>query len=132
MKCIKTWFTGKTSLFTQSETLIYGATKSTIRDIGRSLLYKVIAIVCNFLKSQNLTAASLNHFELDTFFHEFGDALYSLLTHYQHFSGTIVAFDLAKTPSNLFENTTVDGSVGKHTCGSVTMTQHKLNKGIIH
>ena len=25
-------------------------------------------------------------------------------------------------------NTKVDGSVGKHTCGSATMTQHRLNK----
>ena len=25
-------------------------------------------------------------------------------------------------------NTEVDGSVGKHTCGSATMTQHRLNK----
>lgn len=47
----------------------------------------------------------LNHSDVDTLFHEFGHALHSLLsrTDYQHFSGTRVAFDMAETPSNLFE-----------------------------
>ncbi|XP_071686243.1 mitochondrial intermediate peptidase, mitochondrial isoform X2 [Rutidosis leptorrhynchoides] len=60
----------------------------------------VIALVCNFSKSHRL-----NHSDVDTLFHEFGHALHSLLsrTDYQHFSGTRVAFDMAETPSNLFE-----------------------------
>ncbi|KAL8217979.1 hypothetical protein R6Q57_021352 [Mikania cordata] len=65
----------------------------------------VIALVCNFSKSQNSAIVRLNHSDVDTLFHEFGHALHSLLsrTDYQHFSGTRVAFDIAETPSNLFE-----------------------------
>ncbi|XP_021977410.1 mitochondrial intermediate peptidase, mitochondrial [Helianthus annuus] len=65
----------------------------------------VIALVCNFSKSKYSTNVRLNHSDVDTLFHEFGHALHSLLsrTDYQHFSGTRVAFDMAETPSNLFE-----------------------------
>ncbi|XP_059451774.1 mitochondrial intermediate peptidase, mitochondrial isoform X2 [Corylus avellana] len=65
----------------------------------------VVALVCNFSGSQNPSTVRLNHWELETLFHEFGHALHSLLsrTDYQHFSGTRVVLDLAETPSNLFE-----------------------------
>ncbi|KAA8539812.1 hypothetical protein F0562_026504 [Nyssa sinensis] len=65
----------------------------------------VVALVCNFSVSANSTTARLNHWEVETLFHEFGHALHSLLsrTDYQHFSGTRVVLDLAETPSNLFE-----------------------------
>ncbi|KAF3964920.1 hypothetical protein CMV_010846 [Castanea mollissima] len=65
----------------------------------------VVALVCNFSGSCNSSTARLNHWELETLFHEFGHALHSLLsrTDYQHFSGTRVVLDLAETPSNLFE-----------------------------
>ncbi|XP_057952770.1 mitochondrial intermediate peptidase, mitochondrial isoform X2 [Malania oleifera] len=65
----------------------------------------VVALVCNFSGTQASSAARLNHWEVETLFHEFGHALHSLLsrTVYQHFSGTRVVLDLAETPSNLFE-----------------------------
>ncbi|XP_047332042.1 mitochondrial intermediate peptidase, mitochondrial [Impatiens glandulifera] len=65
----------------------------------------VVALICNFSASVNSSSAKLNHWEVETLFHEFGHALHSLLsrTDYQHFSGTRVVFDLAETPSNLFE-----------------------------
>nr|XP_043613956.1 mitochondrial intermediate peptidase, mitochondrial isoform X2 [Erigeron canadensis] len=65
----------------------------------------VIALICNFSKPHKSAVAMLNHADVDTLFHEFGHALHSLLsrTDYQHFSGTRVAFDMAETPSNLFE-----------------------------
>ncbi|XP_031381325.1 mitochondrial intermediate peptidase, mitochondrial isoform X2 [Punica granatum] len=65
----------------------------------------VVALVCNFSGSPNSSIARLNHWEVETLFHEFGHALHSLLsrTDYQHFSGTRVVLDLAETPSNLFE-----------------------------
>ncbi|KAL9254123.1 Mitochondrial intermediate peptidase, mitochondrial-like protein [Drosera capensis] len=65
----------------------------------------IVALVCNFSKMHGLSTARLNHWEVETLFHEFGHALHSLLsrTDYQHFSGTRVALDLAETPSNLFE-----------------------------
>ncbi|XP_024961820.1 mitochondrial intermediate peptidase, mitochondrial isoform X1 [Cynara cardunculus var. scolymus] len=65
----------------------------------------IIALVCNFSKPHNSATVRLNHSDVDTLFHEFGHALHSLLsrTDHQHFSGTRVAFDMAETPSNLFE-----------------------------
>lgn len=65
----------------------------------------VVALVCNFSGSRNSSTVRLNHWELETLFHEFGHALHSLLsrTDFQHFSGTRVVLDLAETPSNLFE-----------------------------
>lgn len=65
----------------------------------------VVALVCDFSESRKSSTVRLSHSELETLFHEFGHALHSLLsrTDYQHFSGTRVAFDLAETPSNLFE-----------------------------
>ncbi|KAF8379289.1 hypothetical protein HHK36_028722 [Tetracentron sinense] len=65
----------------------------------------VVALVCNFSASLGSSTARLNHWELETLFHEFGHALHSLLsrTDFQHFSGTRVVLDLAETPANLFE-----------------------------
>ncbi|XP_052197196.1 mitochondrial intermediate peptidase, mitochondrial isoform X2 [Diospyros lotus] len=65
----------------------------------------VVALVCNFSGSCTPASVRLNHWEVETLFHEFGHALHSLLsrTDYQHFSGTRVVLDLAETPSNLFE-----------------------------
>nr|XP_027110470.1 mitochondrial intermediate peptidase, mitochondrial-like isoform X3 [Coffea arabica] len=64
---------------------------------------EIVALVCNFLGSK--PASLLNHWEVETLFHEFGHALHSLLsrTDYQHFSGTRVVIDFAETPSNLFQ-----------------------------
>ncbi|KAI3869797.1 hypothetical protein MKW98_030978 [Papaver atlanticum] len=65
----------------------------------------VVALVCNFKAPPGSSVARLDHWEVETLFHEFGHALHSLLsrTDYQHFSGTRVALDLAETPSHLFE-----------------------------
>ncbi|XP_020540649.1 mitochondrial intermediate peptidase, mitochondrial isoform X2 [Jatropha curcas] len=64
----------------------------------------IVALVCNFSGSYS-SPVRLNHWEVETLFHEFGHALHSLLsrTDYQHFSGTRVVLDFAETPSNLFE-----------------------------
>ncbi|BAF20315.1 mitochondrial intermediate peptidase, mitochondrial isoform X1 [Oryza sativa Japonica Group] len=64
----------------------------------------IVALVCNFSSSSKIMAR-LNHWDVETLFHEFGHALHSLLsrTEYQHFSGTRVALDVAEMPSNLFE-----------------------------
>jgi intermediate peptidase len=66
--------------------------------------FQIVALVCNFSSSSKIMAR-LNHWDVETLFHEFGHALHSLLsrTEYQHFSGTRVALDVAETPSNLFE-----------------------------
>ncbi|WVY99314.1 hypothetical protein V8G54_025384 [Vigna mungo] len=66
---------------------------------------EIVALVCNFPGSQNPSSVRLNHWEVETLFHEFGHALHSLLsrTDYQHFSGTRAVLDFAEIPSNLFE-----------------------------
>ncbi|XP_015580816.1 mitochondrial intermediate peptidase, mitochondrial isoform X2 [Ricinus communis] len=65
----------------------------------------VVALVCNFSGSRSSSNVRLNHWEVETLFHEFGHALHSLFsrTDYQHFSGTRVVLDFAEMPSNLFE-----------------------------
>jgi hypothetical protein len=40
----------------------------------------VVALVCNFSGSHNPSTVRLNHWELETLFHEFGHALHSLLS----------------------------------------------------
>ncbi|KAJ7567508.1 hypothetical protein O6H91_02G150900 [Diphasiastrum complanatum] len=75
----------------------------------------VVALVCNF-SSPASAVSVLNHWEVETLFHEFGHALHSLLsrTDYQHFSGTRTLLDFAETPSNLFEYFAWDYRVLKH------------------
>ncbi|XP_072985916.1 mitochondrial intermediate peptidase, mitochondrial [Typha latifolia] len=65
----------------------------------------IVALVCNFPNKHGSSTTRLNHWDVETLFHEFGHALHSLLsrTDYQHFSGTRVVLDVAETPSNLFE-----------------------------
>ncbi|KAI5066889.1 hypothetical protein GOP47_0017417 [Adiantum capillus-veneris] len=66
----------------------------------------VVVVVCNFSRPSSMSYPVLNHWELETLFHEFGHALHSLLTRaaYQHFSGTRTVLDFVEIPSNLFEN----------------------------
>lgn len=65
----------------------------------------VVALVCNFSSPPLSSCPVLNHWEVETLFHEFGHALHSLLTRtdYQHFSGTRTVLDFVEIPSNLFE-----------------------------
>lgn len=80
------------------------AIKGGRRISGTEYQLPIVALVCNFSGS-HASMGTLNHWEVETLFHEFGHALHSLLsrTDYQHFSGTRVTLDFAETPSNLFE-----------------------------
>ena len=66
-----------------------------------------VALVCNFGGHPGTTFEDthLTHSELETFMHELGHAMHSILsrTEYQHLSGTRCAADLVEVPSHVFE-----------------------------
>lgn len=73
------------------------------------------ALVCNFTKPTPDKPALLTHDEVETFFHEFGHCLHTILseTRYYSFAGTNVARDFVEAPSQMFENWVWDGKVLK-------------------
>jgi len=80
----------------------------------------VVALVCNFTKPTAEKPSLLSHGEVETFFHEFGHCLHTILTEadYGYFSGTSVARDFVEAPSQMLENWVWDAEVLK------TFTRH--------
>ena len=70
------------------------------RGVGPDKQRPAVALVCNFGAG---SAATLSHSEVETFLHEFGHAMHSVLsdTQYQHLSGTRCAMDMVEIPSHL-------------------------------
>ncbi len=66
----------------------------------------VAALVCNFPKPTADEPSLMPHGDVETFFHEFGHVLHSVLTQSKlsSFAGTSVARDFVEAPSQLFEN----------------------------
>lgn len=73
------------------------------------------ALVCNFTKPTADKPSLMPHDQVETFFHEFGHALHSMLTEATtgRFSGTAVARDFVEAPSQMLENWLWDSSVLK-------------------
>jgi intermediate peptidase len=63
----------------------------------------IVALVCNMNSGQ---ASFSSHQEVETFLHEFGHAMHSLLsrTNFQHLSGTRASMDFVETPSHWMEH----------------------------
>ncbi len=66
----------------------------------------VAALLCNFVQPREGVPALMNQLEVETFFHEFGHVLHSVLTEAElnAQSGTSVDGDFVEAPSQIFEN----------------------------
>lgn len=75
----------------------------------------VVSIVCNFTKPTGDEPALLTLDEVQTYFHEIGHAIHSLLSdvNYQSLAGTNVPRDFVELPSQVLENWATDEEVLK-------------------
>ncbi len=75
----------------------------------------VVSLVMNFTSPTAEKPSLLNFDETETFFHEFGHGLHSILSncHYRSLSGTNVSRDFVELPSQIFEHWASDPEVMK-------------------
>ena len=93
-----------------------------------------VALVCNFAAKSFSREILLTHQELETFLHEFGHAMHSVLsdTEFQHLSGTRGAMDYVEVPSHVFEYFAWDSNalhfLGRHYQTGEVMPAELLRK----
>lgn len=90
----------------------WGLVQHRVRSDG-SVVTPLAALVCNFTKPTAEKPSLLQHSEVETFFHEFGHCLHTILSeaHYHRFAGTSVERDFVEAPSQMFENWVWDAAV---------------------
>lgn len=90
----------------------WGLAQHKVWSDGRVTL-PVAALVCNFTKPTRDKPSLMTHDEVETYFHEFGHCLHTILSEAElwSFSGTNVERDFVEAPSQMFENWVWDADV---------------------
>jgi peptidyl-dipeptidase Dcp len=88
--------------------------EQSVSSDGQNII-PVVSLVMNFTTPSGDKPSLLNFDETETFFHEFGHGLHSILSkcHYRSLSGTNVSRDFVELPSQIMENWASDKEVMK-------------------
>jgi len=103
----------------------------TLRD-GRHVR-PVAALVCNFTPPTDDAPSLLSHDEVETFFHEFGHAMHTILTRAKtaRFAGTNVPRDFVEAPSQMLEHWVWDADVLNTFAADWRDPSRKIDAGLL-
>lgn len=102
----------------------WGLVQHSISSSGKETT-PLAALVCNFTKPTADKPSLLQHSEVETFFHEFGHCLHTIVSEsrFHRFAGTSVERDFVEAPSQMFENWVWDAD-----CLAVFARHYKTNE----